>query len=135
MRFPHDQILELVSGYGEIWSATLITHAMRREGMEFVFLNARDVLFVSEEGDSGGQKIEWEMSERKLMEHLERSTRGNNGKVPNLLITGYVASTVDGVATTLKRDGSDYSASIFATPLVNPSSIISSAVILANSSP
>jgi aspartate kinase len=117
MRFPHDQILELVSGYGEIWSATLITHAMRREGMEFVFLNARDVLFVSEEGDSGSQKIEWEMSERKLMEHLERSTRGNDGKVPNLLITGYVASTVDGVATTLKRDGSDYSASIFAKML------------------
>lgn len=117
MRFPHDQILELVSGYGEIWSATLITHAMRREGMEFVFLNARDVLFVSEEGDLANQKVEWEVSESKLNERIEQATKANNGRVPNLLITGYVASTLDGVATTLKRDGSDYSASIFAKML------------------
>jgi aspartokinase/homoserine dehydrogenase 1 len=29
------------------------------------------------------------------------------------MITGYIASTLEGVATTLKRDGSDFSASIF----------------------
>lgn len=29
------------------------------------------------------------------------------------VITGFIASTSEGVATTLKRDGSDYSASIF----------------------
>lgn len=34
-------------------------------------------------------------------------------KVPFLLITGYIASTMTGIATTLKRDGSDFSASIF----------------------
>lgn len=33
--------------------------------------------------------------------------------LPHLLITGYIASTPAGVATTLKRDGSDFSASIF----------------------
>lgn len=114
MRYPHDQILELVSGYGEIWSATLISHAMRREGMDFMFLNARDVLFVSEEGELESQKIEWELSEKKLNERIEQMTKDNGGKIPHLLITGYVASTVEGVATTLKRDGSDYSASIFA---------------------
>ena len=78
MRFPHDQILELVSGYGEIWSATLITHAMRREGMEFAFLNARDVLFVSEEGDLANQKVEWEVSS-KLNERIEQRQKTTTG--------------------------------------------------------
>jgi aspartokinase/homoserine dehydrogenase 1 len=33
---------------------------------------------------------------------------------PVVVVTGFVASTVDGVPTTLKRSGSDYSATIFA---------------------
>ena len=56
------------------------------------------------------------MSESKLAEYIERATKNNGGKMPNLLITGYIASMVDGVATTLKRDGVD-SASIFAKML------------------
>ena len=30
-----------------------------------------------------------------------------------MVVTGFVASTADGAPTTLRRDGSDYSASIF----------------------
>jgi aspartokinase len=41
------------------------------------------------------------------------SYKGMDVPMPHLLITGFVATTLDGVATTLKRDGSDYSASIF----------------------
>jgi aspartokinase/homoserine dehydrogenase 1 len=119
MRFPHEQILELVSGYGEIWSASLIAHAMRARGMDFKFLNAREVLHVSdEEGEaSSGVKVEWELSESLLEKRLQKLTEENGGTTPHLLITGYVASTVSGIATTLKRDGSDYSASIFAKML------------------
>jgi aspartokinase/homoserine dehydrogenase 1 len=36
------------------------------------------------------------------------------GQSPIVIITGFVASTIDGVPTTLKRSGSDYSATIFA---------------------
>lgn len=124
MKTPHDQILELVSGYGEIWSASIMTEAMKCEGMPFVFVNARDVLFVSE--DSLGTKVHWEESEEKLRNFIAKADADflltENGRqmlqksgaaLPCLMITGYIASSLNGVATTLKRDGSDFSASIF----------------------
>jgi bifunctional aspartokinase / homoserine dehydrogenase 1 len=125
MRTPHEQILELVSGYGEVWSASLITEVMRQQGLPFVFVNARDVLFVSE--DALGTSVHWDVSEQKLLDFIaaeekkmaetsfgiESSQKYAPVPVPFLLITGYIASTVSGVATTLKRDGSDFSASIF----------------------
>jgi aspartokinase/homoserine dehydrogenase 1 len=125
MKTPHEQILELVSGYGEIWSASIMTEAMIIQNMPFIYVNARDVLLVSE--DSSGTIVHWEESEKKLRKLVDRadldfqnSAVGLNilkstGVVafPNLMITGYVATTLNGVATTLKRDGSDFSASIF----------------------
>jgi aspartokinase/homoserine dehydrogenase 1 len=126
MRTPHEQILELVSGYGEIWSANIMTEAMILEGLPFVFLNARDVLFV-EEQDTIGTKVLWEESEAKLDAHIRDlesmfyaekryllfDCSEESPTLPHLLITGYIASTINHVATTLKRDGSDFSASIF----------------------
>jgi bifunctional aspartokinase / homoserine dehydrogenase 1 len=79
---------------------------MKQEKLPFVFLNARDVLVVSEE-DGIGTAVHWDISEQKLNEYVRKV----NGA--NLIITGYIASTLSGVATTLKRDGSDFSASIF----------------------
>jgi aspartokinase/homoserine dehydrogenase 1 len=115
MKMAHEQILELVSGYGEVWSANIMTALLNQEGLPFKFLNARDVLFVNED-----TKVLWEESEKKLSEFIakaegefipQNTTRSSH--LPHLLITGYIASTIDGIATTLKRDGSDYSASIF----------------------
>eukprot|EP01038_Epipyxis_sp_PR26KG_P012220 gene12220-16370_t len=122
MRMAHEQILELVSGYGEIWSANIMAELMKQEGLPFVFLNARDVLIVSEH-ENLGTTIHWEISEEKLGKYIAKAelefdsskyqNLPNGIKVPHLMITGYIATSVDGVATTLKRDGSDFSASIF----------------------
>ena len=114
MRMAHEQILELVSGYGELWSATIMTEAMLERGLPFVFLNARDVLMVSE--NELGTNVHWEESTLKLKQWIARvdEESAKLGKPrPHLMITGYIASTLDGIATTLKRDGSDFSASIF----------------------
>lgn len=101
-----------------------MTEVMRQEGLPFVFLNARDVLLVSEP-EGSGTKVHWEESEAKLIDFIQKaestfssSTFGaqfstHNGKLPHLMITGYIATTPNGIATTLKRDGSDFSASIF----------------------
>ena len=120
MRMAHEQILELVSGYGELWSATIMTEAMAERGLPFVFLNARDVLMVSE--NELGTKVHWEESTLKLKQWIarvdEEATREGQPR-PHLMITGYIASTLDGIATTLKRDGSDFSASIFGRMLAS----------------
>jgi aspartokinase/homoserine dehydrogenase 1 len=131
MRVAHPQILELVSGYGEVWSATIMVEAMRLAGLSFALLNAREVLFVSEH-ETLGTKVHWEESQLKLDTFISNMNENDDNKHQNslapqvstgsgsspgplthLLITGYIASTLEGVATTLKRDGSDFSASIF----------------------
>jgi bifunctional aspartokinase / homoserine dehydrogenase 1 len=124
MKTPHEQILELVSGYGEIWSASIMTEAMKCADLPFIFVNARDVLLVSE--DSLGTKVHWEESEEKLKNFVAEAdakylltekgremSESSAVALPHLMITGYIASSLNGVATTLKRDGSDFSASIF----------------------
>ncbi|KAJ8600826.1 hypothetical protein CTAYLR_006404 [Chrysophaeum taylorii] len=116
MRASTPQIAELVSGFGETWSARILTALLVAAGHEFAYVDARDVLSV-ECGDARGDRcgaVVWSDSQRKLDALVSRHGGcSSSGRPLQLVITGYIASTVDGAPTTLKRDGSDYSASIF----------------------
>jgi aspartokinase/homoserine dehydrogenase 1 len=99
---------DLVSGYGEIWSARQIAAFFKQEfGRQraVMFLNARDVLVI--EHTEMGPVTAWELSRPKLAAAIP----GNFSGIA--VITGFVASDKDGLPTTLGRNGSDYSASIF----------------------
>jgi aspartokinase/homoserine dehydrogenase 1 len=101
---------ELVSGYGEIWSAQMLAAHLVEEGLAARWLDARAVLVVHP-GELG-PRIDWATSEAKLAAWLvEHPT-------DLLVVTGFIASTPEGVPTTLKRNGSDFSASIFGALLV-----------------
>ncbi len=89
---------EVVAGHGEIWSAQLLA---ARLGC--AWLDARKVLIVKPA--ELGPAVDWEVSRRKL--------EGEHAGSDPIVITGYVASLPDGTPTTLKRNGSDFSASIF----------------------
>ncbi len=106
---------ELVSGYGEVWSAQLLHAYMRAEGVDCAWIDARDVLVVHP-GELG-PRIDWAVSGEKIRAFLEANPS------PTLVITGFVASTPEGVPTTLKRNGSDFSASIFGA-LLDASEIV-----------
>jgi aspartokinase/homoserine dehydrogenase 1 len=108
-RLRSEHIAEFVSGHGELWSARFLNALLEQQGCPSGWLDAREVLVV--ESDARGVAVDWEVSRAKLGGWLA-------GREPDpLVVTGYVASTRDGVATTLKRNGSDYSASIFAALL------------------
>eukprot|EP00635_Sarcinochrysidales_sp_CCMP3193_P013381 CAMPEP_0118905778 /NCGR_PEP_ID=MMETSP1166-20130328/9618_1 /TAXON_ID=1104430 /ORGANISM="Chrysoreinhardia sp, Strain CCMP3193" /LENGTH=1220 /DNA_ID=CAMNT_0006845049 /DNA_START=103 /DNA_END=3765 /DNA_ORIENTATION=- len=227
MRSATPQIAELVSGFGETWSARILTALLRAAGHDFVYVDARDVLRLKGAHHDRCGAVEWTESQQRLDELLgkladereseandagpsslaeERQQRGSSPRSSSatddddhhgalvdsddsddmirnapsdekpptppkkkknghhhqkknnqvvltsclttsttnghyrkersswgaqaqnqnqnrkkkssrssaqLVITGYIASTVDGAPTTLKRDGSDYSASIF----------------------
>ena len=103
-RLPSERIVEFVSGHGELWSAQMLHGYLEARGYASSWLDARDVLVV--EPQSNTVTIDWQLSQEKLQV-----------KTDLVVITGYIASTHDGVATTLKRNGSDFSASIFAALL------------------
>ena len=110
-RIASEQVKEFVSGHGEIWSAQFLSAHLSSVGRPTTWLDARQVLTVDSEGSQ--IKVDWIHSQTKLDQWLVEHA----SIAETLVITGYIASTRDGIATTLKRNGSDFSASIFAALL------------------
>ncbi|MDE0001165.1 MAG: bifunctional aspartate kinase/homoserine dehydrogenase I, partial [Rhodospirillaceae bacterium] len=103
---------DMVSGFGELWSARLLSAllAARIDNSENVrFIDARDVLTV-EPGEMGPVVV-WERTRGNLAAAISPEFNGV------AVITGYIARNSDGLQSTLGRNGSDYSASIFAALL------------------
>jgi aspartokinase/homoserine dehydrogenase 1 len=100
---------DVVAGYGEIWSARLLgAYLEQRLGHERAgtWIDARRVVTVRH-GELGPAVL-WDVSRRKWQSVLAE------GASPIVVITGFIASDEDGMQTTLGRNGSDFSASIFA---------------------
>eukprot|EP01120_Amphizonella_sp_Union-15-10_P013850 TRINITY_DN6534_c0_g1_i1.p1 TRINITY_DN6534_c0_g1~~TRINITY_DN6534_c0_g1_i1.p1 ORF type:complete len:902 (+),score=192.39 TRINITY_DN6534_c0_g1_i1:93-2708(+) len=112
------EMMELITGYGELWSALIFSSYLTEKGLKAEWLDAREVLFIE---NAETVIIDWKLSEEKLKEWIHRKI--SVPKVQFLVITGYIASTLDGTPTTLKRNGSDFSASVFGV-LLNSSSIV-----------
>lgn len=109
-----DQNHDYIVGLGEVWTAQMMNARFQQEGKNSDWIDARQVLVV--ENTPLGKQVHYEESGKNLGEKLSKS------KPEFLIITGFVAKTVDGAITTLGRNGSDFSASIFGN-LLNANSI------------
>lgn len=98
--------LDLVQGLGEVWSSRLLQCALGGDANGWAWLDARDILIV--ERRNLGVRVDWPRTRTRL--ERWRATHPET----DLIITGFVASEADGRATTLGRNGSDHSGSIFA---------------------
>src|SRR5262245_22987004 len=105
-----ERVKEFLSGHGELWSAQLLFAHLQDCRHASSWLDARKVLVV--EPHTRAITVDWQLSEQKFQDY-QRQEDANEF----LVISGYIAATHDGVATTLKRNGSDFSASIFAALL------------------
>ena len=119
--------MELVTGYGEVWSAMTMHAYLRSTGHPTAWLDARDVLIVEQVGfglgDKGSSNVVgvdplWDISAERVLgwfnDRPELLGADTAKTAPIVVVTGFVASTLEGSPTTLKRSGSDYSATIFA---------------------
>jgi len=97
---------DLIAGFGEIWSTRLFARFLSgrgtRKGVQWV--DAREIVQVA--WSTLGPSVQWEASRERAAPLRER-----NPAV--LIITGYIARDPKGLQTTLGRNGSDFSASIF----------------------
>lgn len=101
-------VTDLIAGYGELWSTRLFReYAVRRQGRtgEVRWVDAREVVVV--EWGPLGPGVQWEESRARLARQVPADFSGT------LVITGFIAADRRGVQTTLGRNGSDFSASIF----------------------
>jgi len=108
MRSAAGNIAELIAGYGELWSTRLFFEFVaRRHGRPGAvrWVDAREVVVV-EQGPLG-PAVQWDESRERIGRAVPAGFAGT------LIITGFIASDRRGVQTTLGRNGSDFSASIF----------------------
>src|SRR5271168_4326478 len=99
---------DVIAGYGEIWSTRLFAPFLRERGRidgEVKWIDARDVIIV--EWGPLGPAVQWSVSEQNLRKRIPARFEGR------LVVTGFVATTTTGMQTTLGRNGSDFSGSIF----------------------
>ena len=95
-----------VHGLGELVSSRLVQAALGGEAGGWQRLDARDVLVVHP-GDMG-VGVDWDASRERFADWRARNLPAR------VVVTGFIARNGEGQSTTLGRNGSDYSAAIFA---------------------
>ena len=105
INFYSKEIQNIILSYGELWSAKIMT-AYLGQFNGTLFMDTSKVLFVIEK--NGIVCIDWQKTQTVMDEFLKDKF------FDQLIITEFIASIMDGKRTILGRNGSDFSAAIFA---------------------
>lgn len=101
--FVYDQIVS----YGELLSTTILHHYLQLSGISNTWIDARNL--IKTDTTYRDANVQWEATEAAITQTIDKQ---------ELYITqGFIGSDYNGFSTTLGREGSDYSAAIFAYAL------------------
>ena len=103
--------VDALSSYGERLSSVVITEALRAHGLAAEHVDSRDVI-VTDSRFSEAVPLFDETNER-----LNQKVRPLNDAGKVVVMGGFIASTKDGITSTLGRGGSDFTASIIGAGL------------------
>lgn len=91
--------------FGELLSTAIVSAYLSKSGIDYVLIDARD--YVITDNHHRSANVDWASSCDRI--------RGLNLKNNSLTMTqGFISATKEKVGTTLGREGSDYTAAIFA---------------------
>jgi aspartate kinase len=103
--YCYDQVVSM----GELVSTTIISEYLDRAGIRNVWADARELIVT--DTTFRDARVDWDAT---VMRVRERIPAVLNDDTPMLVTQGFIAGTEGGLTTTLGREGSDYSAAIFA---------------------
>lgn len=110
MHHPYDEAYDQVVSYGEVLSTVIVYHHLLDQGFSCEWMDARGYIYTDNTFREG--KVDWQ----KTCAAMKAIHPVLNRK--NFVITqGFIGKAENGLTTTLGRDGSDYSAAIFASCL------------------
>lgn len=102
--FEYDQIVS----FGEILSTKIVTAYLLQEGVNAFWLDARKVVKTDHTYQEG--KVKWEETKTAYQQEVAPLL----DKHSFFITQGFIGQTNEGMTTTLGREGSDFTASIFA---------------------
>ena len=98
--FIYDQIVSL----GELISTTILSFYMNFRGIETQWIDVRD--FIKTDEVYRDAEVQWELTQSNISKNIRKKTLN--------ITQGFLGSDANGFTTTLGREGSDYTAAIFA---------------------
>ena len=98
--FVYDQIVS----YGELISTTVLSHFMTFMGIKTQWLDVRN--FIKTDANYRDAEVDWGLTQKNISKNVKR-------KILNIT-QGFLGSDENNFTTTLGREGSDYTAAIFA---------------------
>ena len=98
--FVYDQIVS----YGELLSTTILSHYMNFRNIKTQWIDVRN--FIKTDTNYRDANVDWELTQKNISKNIKKKI---------LHITqGFLGSDENNFTTTLGREGSDYTAAIFA---------------------
>jgi len=105
-----DYLFDQIVSIGELLSTKIIAAYAQNQGLPAIWVDARDYIFTDNTYQEA--KVDWEKTEEKIRKDFPVILDDQ------IIITqGFIGSTSENFTTTLGREGSDYSAAIFAASL------------------
>ena len=98
--FVYDQIVS----YGELISTTILSHFMNFMGIKTQWLDVRN--FIKTDANYRDAEVDWDLTQKNISKNVKRKTLN--------ITQGFLGSDENNFTTTLGREGSDYTAAIFA---------------------
>jgi aspartate kinase len=98
--FVYDQVVS----YGELLSTTMVSHFLMQNQLPAIWLDARNVLKTDSQYRDAN--VNWDATQKLISTHV-------TGKAIHV-VQGFIGSDENSFTTTLGREGSDYTAAIFA---------------------
>jgi aspartate kinase len=98
--FVYDQVVS----YGELISTTIISHYMSFMGIKTQWLDVRN--FIKTDTTYRDANVDWDLTQKNISKNVKK-------KILNVT-QGFLGSDENNFTTTLGREGSDYTAAIFA---------------------
>jgi aspartate kinase len=105
----YDQVYDQVVSMGEVISSIIVAQYLSHTGMQSQWVDAKKLILTDATFREG--KVQWKKTEERIAT-LRSSLQKNV-----VLTQGFIGATADGTTTTLGREGSDFTAAIFASCL------------------
>jgi aspartate kinase len=100
----YDFVYDQVVSYGELISTTILTHFMNHMGINTQWIDVRN--FIKTDSNYRDAIVNWDLTHKNISKNIKR-------KMLNIT-QGFLGSNENNFTTTLGREGSDYTAAIFA---------------------
>ena len=107
----YDYYYDQIVCCGELLSTAIVSNYLNSINIENVWIDVRDIIRTDD--NFRDATIDWSFTEQKVAEDIKPLFASNN-----IIITqGFIGATDENESTTLGREGSDYTAAVFANML------------------